>query len=150
MHTDSSTPNPPRVRAWLWPSLLTIFFYGVWGLQSKIIVGRISPWMNQVLFPVGLLPLLVWILLSRRARGGINNLKGVIAALVTGILGGAGNVAFFVALARGGRVSIVVPMTCLNPLVTVILAYFFLHEKLTRLQVTGLVLALVAIYLLSV
>jgi len=150
MQPDLSASSLPRVGAWLWPSLWTIFFWGVWGLQSKIIVDRISPWMNQALFPIGLLPVLFWILLSRRARGGVNKVKGGIAALVTGILAAAGNVAFYLALARGGRVSIVAPLTCLYPLVAVILAYLFLHEKLTRLQVVGLVLALVAIYLLSV
>ena len=51
--------------AWLWLSLLTIFLWGGWGLQSKLIAERISPWMNQVLFTLGLLPLVVWILFSK-------------------------------------------------------------------------------------
>ena len=139
-----------RMPAWFWLSVLTIVFWGAWGVQSKIVVDRISPWMNQVLFPLGLLPVMVWMLLSKRVHRGTRFRKGAAYALLTGVLGGAGNIAFYLALARGGKVSVVVPLTCLFPLVTVIAAYFILHEKLTRTQAAGLVLAVLAIWLLSI
>lgn len=141
--------KPPRIPAWLWLSLLTIVFWGAWGLQSKLIVDRISPWMNQVLFPLGLLPVVAAMLLSRRVNQGSDRRKGAWFALVTGVLGGAGNIAFYLALDRGGKVAVVVPLTCLFPLVTVLAAYFVLKEKLTRAQMSGFAVALVAIYLLS-
>jgi bacterial/archaeal transporter family protein len=141
--------KPPRIPAWLWLSLLTIVFWGAWGVQSKLIVDRISPWMNQVLFPLGLLPLMLGMSLSRRRSEGSDKRKGAWYAVVTGILGGAGNIAFYLALEQGGKVSIVVPLTCLFPLVTVLGAYCILKEKLTRAQVAGLAVALLAIYLLS-
>jgi transporter family protein len=124
--------------------------WGAWGIQSKLIVDRISPWMNQVLFPLGLVPVLGAMAFSKRVRVGSDKTRGAWYALVTGVLGGAGNVAFYLALERGGKVSVVVPLTCLFPLVTVAVAYFTLKEKLTREQVAGLFVALVAIYLLSV
>jgi transporter family protein len=139
----------PGAPAWLWYSLLTIVFWGAWGLQSKLIVERISPWMNQVLFPLGLLPLMGWMLLSKRSREGSNKKLGAVHAFVTGILGAAGNIAFYVALERGGSVSVVVPLTCLFPVVTVIAARFVLREKLTGCQIAGLALALVSIWLLG-
>ncbi|HVX66935.1 MAG TPA: DMT family transporter [Bryobacteraceae bacterium] len=139
-----------RAPAWMWLSALTILFWGAWGLESKLIVDRISPWMNQVLFSLGLLPVMLWMLFSRRVHSGTNLRRGAWYALVTGLLGGAGNIAFYLALARGGKVSVVVPLTCLFPLVTVIAAYLVLKEKLTRAQLAGLVLAMIAIYLLSV
>jgi len=137
------------VPAWLWLSLLTIVFWGAWGVQSKMIVDRISPWMNQVLFPIGLLPVMAGMLFSSRVHDGSNKQKGAWYAIVTGIFGGAGNVAFYLALERGGKVSIVVPLTCLFPLATVLLAYWMLKEKLTRSQLAGLVVAVIAICLLS-
>jgi transporter family protein len=70
-------------------------------------------------------------------------------AFLTGILGGTGNIAFFHALVIGGKASIVIPATGLFPLVTVILAAIFLRERLGSLQKIGVVLALAAIYLLS-
>ncbi len=140
----------PHIPAWLWLSLLTIVFWGAWGLQSKLIVDRMSPWMNQVLFPLGLLPVMAGMLLSKRVHEGAGKPKGGWYAVITGILGAAGNIAFYLALERGGKVSVVVPLTCLFPLITVLAAYVVLKEKLTRPQVMGLAVALVAIYLLSV
>jgi transporter family protein len=142
-------PAKLRVPAWMWLSVVTIVLWGAWGLESKLVVDRISPWMNQVLFSLGLVPVIVWLLFSKRVHSGTNMRRGAWYALLTGLLGGVGNIAFYVALARGGKVSVVVPLTCLFPLVTVIAAFLILKEKLTRAQNLGLVLALVAIYLLS-
>ncbi len=135
---------------WLWLSLLTILLWGAWGLQSKIIAEKISPWMNQVLFPIGLLPPFAWMLLSKNLRKGAHLPKGSIYAFITGILGGTGNIAFLAAMSTGGKAAIVVPWVGLAPLVTVILARFTLQESITRTQMAGLALALVAIYLLSI
>lgn len=70
---------------WLWLSLLTILLWGAWGLQAKIIAEKISPWMNQVLFPIGLLPPLAWMLFSKNLRKGVHLPKGSIYAFITGI-----------------------------------------------------------------
>jgi drug/metabolite transporter (DMT)-like permease len=69
---------------------------------------------------------------------------------LTGVLGGSGNVAFYLALAGGGKASIVVPLVGLAPLVTVVLALVILKESLTKAQVAGLGVALISIYLLSI
>jgi len=143
-------PPLTRVPAWLWLSALTIVLWGAWGLESKFVVDRMSPWMNQVLFSLGLLPVMAWLVFSKGVHSGNNKRKGAWYALITGLLGGAGNIAFYLALSGGGKVSVVVPLTCLFPLVTVIAAYFVLKESLTRAQGSGLVLALIAICLLSV
>jgi bacterial/archaeal transporter family protein len=75
--------------------------------------------------------------------------RGIFWAFLTGILGGVGNIAFFQALVKGGKASVVSPVTALFPMVTVLLALIFLKEKLGRVQWVGLALAFVAIYLLS-
>jgi transporter family protein len=74
---------------------------------------------------------------------------GIFWAFLTGILGGAGNIAFFQAFVSGGKASIVTPATALFPVVTVILATTLLREHVGRAQLIGLALAFVAIYLLS-
>ena len=136
---------------WMLFSLLTVALWGAWGLQSKIITDRISPWMNQVLFPLGLIPAVLWAFRSRNLRRTTEEpRKGIWYAFLTGVLGGSGNVAFYLALAAGGKASIVVPLAGLAPLVTVVLALAILKESLTKAQVAGLGFALVSIYLLSV
>ena len=135
---------------WMSLSLLTVLLWGVWGLESKIIVDRISPWMNQVLFGFGLIPPIIWMLLSRNLRRRSGSAKrGAFYAFLTGTLGATGNIALYLALARGGKASVVVPLVGLAPLVTVILALALLRESINRVQLFGLVLALVSIYLLS-
>lgn len=142
---------PVMRSSWMLLSIATVLLWGTWGLQSKLVVERISPWMNQVLFSIGLLPLLVWILFWKNLRQASGSPRaGASYALLTGILGGVGNLAMYVALSLGGKASIVIPLVGLAPLITVVLAFFLLKEHLNRSQVFGLVLALISIYLLSV
>lgn len=132
-------------------SFLTVLLWGAWGLQSKIIVDRISPWVNQALFSLGLAPLLLWPLLSKNLHSGRGSTRrGALYGFITGVLGGGGNIALYLALARGGKASIVIPVVGLAPLVTVVLAFFVLKESLNRVQMLGLAAAAVSIYLLSV
>jgi transporter family protein len=148
-----STPAAHRViagiPAWLAYSLLTIVLWGAWGAVSKVASAVADANTNQIYFTVGLLPLMLIVSRSTRLRGGQLRSIGIAWAFFTGILGGVGNIAFFRALGMGGKVSIVAPSTALFPLVTVVLATTFLHERLSRPQKLGLVLALIAIYLLS-
>jgi uncharacterized membrane protein len=137
--------------SWMLLSIATVLLWGSWGLQSKVIIDRISPWMNQVLFSIGLLPLLVWMFFWKNLRQAAGERKkGAAYGLMTGILGGIGNVTFYLALSGGGKASVIVPMVGLAPLVTVVLAVLILKESLNRAQVIGLVLALISIYLLSI
>ncbi len=146
-----SSPAVKRsVPTWMLLSLLTVFLWGAWGLESKFIVERISPLVNQVIFPLGFLPALIYVLLSKNLRKGRNQTRGAFWAFLTGVLGGTGNIAFLAAMASGGKAAIVVPLVGLAPLVTVILAASLLKESVTRAQAVGLALAMISIYLLSI
>ena len=135
--------------AWLAYSLLTILLWGAWGAVFKAASSGMDANTNQIFFTVGLLPLmLVLFPAARRGAPGARR-AGIAWAFVTGILGGAGNIAFFRALGSGGKVSVVAPATALFPIVTVILAVTFLRERISKQQIIGFALALVAIYLLS-
>jgi transporter family protein len=147
--TPAAIAKVAGMHAWLFYSLLTVVLWGVWGLVSKIASDRIDADSNQVYFTLGLLPVAIASFGSLAAQGSGERKAGIRWAFLTGILAGAGNMAFFHALAIGGRASIVIPATALFPLVTVILATTFLRERMGTAQKIGLVLALVAIYLLS-
>jgi bacterial/archaeal transporter family protein len=139
------------VAPWMLLSILTVLLWGAWGLESKMIVDRISPWMNQVLFSIGLFPLTVLMLFSKTLRRrGDKNRRGASYGLATGVLGGTGNIALYLALGTGGKASLVVPIVGLAPLVTIVLAFLILKESINRTQIAGLGLALISIYLLSI
>jgi transporter family protein len=134
--------------AWLVYTLLTALLWGVWGYEAKLLVDRASPYAGQILFTFGLVVPLAVVLWSRRRFSGERRGRGFFYAFLTGLLGGGGNVAFYMALG-GGSASTVVPLTSLSPLVTVLVGVVFLKERLGGRQYAGLVLALAAIYLLS-
>src|ERR1035438_3050293 len=87
-----------RLPLWLFWSLVTIAMWGTWGLVSKIASGGVDAYMNQLLFTVGIAPLLVFVSwkVARRGRSGDpaekreGRGKGVSWAFLTGILGGVG------------------------------------------------------------
>ena len=135
--------------SWLAFSLLTILLYGAWGATSKVASGSVDANTNQIFFTLGLLPLVPFVLRSPRIDSKRRLRAGIAWAFSTGILAAIGNIAFFRALALGGKASIVVPASSLSPLVTVILAVTLLRERISAQQWIGLAFALTAIYLLS-
>ena len=143
------TMKSRTIPGWLIYSLLTILLWGGWGAISKAVSDEISAYMNQLLFTIGLLPLILVVIRSPRMSGGRKRKLGMFFAFLTGILGGAGNIAFFQSLSLGGRATVVVPLTGLSPLITVLVAYAVLHERMSGYQKAGLGIALAAIYLLS-
>jgi uncharacterized membrane protein len=134
---------------WLWYSILTTLFWGAWGVVSKVAMNMMSPMVNQVVFTLGLIPLVLIVARSRQAWAGPNRWRGGTFAFVTGILGGVGNVTMYEALSHGGKASTVVPITGLYPLFTVVTAIPLLREKLNWVQVVGIGLAVIAILLFS-
>lgn len=149
-----SEKGPSRkLPVWLFWSLATIVLWGTWGLVSKIASAGVDAYVNQLLYTAGLAPLMVFVAWTvhkhSTAKKRERRASGIFWAFLTGILGGVGNIAFFQALVKGGKASVVAPVTALFPMITVLLALFFLRERLCRVQWVGLALAFVAIYLLS-
>jgi transporter family protein len=149
----NETTRTGRLPKWLLWSLVTIVLWGTWGLVSKVASAGMDAYVNQLLYTTGLAPLLVFAAwtVHRHSAGEKRDGRaiGVFWAFFTGILGGVGNIFFFQAMVAGGKASVVAPVTALFPMITVLLALIFLHERLGRVQWLGLALAFVAIYLLS-
>jgi bacterial/archaeal transporter family protein len=90
--------------AWLAYSLLTILLWGAWGAVSKVASSGVDADANQIHFTLGLLPLMLCVLPAvRRGNTSPHRRAGIIWAFVTGLLGEAGNIAFFRALGPEAR-----------------------------------------------
>jgi bacterial/archaeal transporter family protein len=132
---------------WFIHSLVCIFWWGVFGFLAKIGSDRISPLQMQILFTIGMamLALLVFPFSNRRID---TNKTGAMCGILIGVLAGLGGLAYFAAM-RVGKASIVGPVTSLFPLLTIVLAAIFLNERMNKVQVIGVVLALASIVVLS-
>ncbi len=129
-------------------SAAMLLFWGVWGIIVKLVtkdIGMQSLFWGQ-LGAIGLFP--VYFLLFKEMLP-LEIKAGTIAlSVVAGMLGVLGTMTFYVLL-RVAPASTVVPLSALYPVVTVVLAYFFLHEDLSLTRIAGVACALAAIWLLT-
>lgn len=138
---------------WILFSMLTILLYGLMGVVAKFASNSTEPLLVQVISSFGMIPLLIMLVFSRKAKNEEQekiNIRGILFSILVGILASIAAIAQFFAFSLGGPASIVVPVVSLASLVTVILARFFFNEKLNRYQLIGLVFSIVAILMFNV
>jgi drug/metabolite transporter (DMT)-like permease len=133
--------------AWIYLSIAAALFWGIWGVIAKLISEDVNPFTNHVLFTVGMLFTIPFVL--GKIRKEQPNRKGIIWGIISGILAVTGNVAVFQAFSSGGLAAIVIPLTNLYPLVTIGFALLIFKEKLNWLNGIGILLAIPAVIMLS-
>lgn len=143
MRTDRS-----HFPVWLWYALLCIFWWGLWGFLSKIGSASANPLQMQMLFTLGMLPVAVGMLLQMRWKLD-RNVGGATYGILSGVATGLGTLGYYAALHQQDA-SVVTPITGLFPLLTVVLAFIVLRERLNKVQMGGIVLALASIVVLSI
>jgi len=74
---------------------------------------------------------------------------GIFWGFVSGGFAGIGDLCFYLALQSGADAAVAIPLISLYPVVTLAVAYFGFRERLGKTQSVGLVLAVVAITVLS-
>ena len=136
--------RPPR---WLTYALLCIIAWGTWGFVAKLGADKIAPGPLQILATAGTLPLALMAFIQLRLRLE-KDVRGISYGILNGVLSGIGLLAYYAAVSRG-KVAVVGPVTSLFPLLTVVLAFFLLRERLSRTQMVGVALSLVAIGIFS-
>jgi transporter family protein len=134
--------------SWLILAACCVGTWGVWGFLAKLTTARgVHPLaLSAVSSVTGVVItwIAVFLIQPPFARGGGN----LLMALVTGVCGSLGGLAFFFALGYG-RASIIVPLSSLYPAITILLSLIFLGERPTLPQGIGIVLALIASILLG-
>ena len=134
---------------WIRYSVLAMLAYGIWGAVSSLASQNVSPLTLQIVSTIGVFPVTFVLIFSKNIHHSANLTRGIVWAMLTGVIGGTGNLTLYQALRLGGEASVVFPLTGMYPLVTLVLARLLLKEKLNRIQAVGIALALVAIYLFS-
>jgi transporter family protein len=133
---------------WFWFTVITLVSWGVVGLLQKLSTNYISA-ESSLIWLVGGFLILEPFFYPGAAVFHYSSWN-LFWALGSGALNALGAWALFVAMKSGGKASIVSPITALYPLVVIALVPFILHESITRLQIAGVISALIAVVLLSI
>ncbi len=135
-------------KPWLIYAIITTTFWGVWGALIEIpekagfpaTLGY-SVWALTMIIPAAIaLKLVNWELERDK--------KSIFLGLIIGFTGAGGQLILFQAL-RTGPAYLVFPFISLSPVVTILLSYLFLKERASVRGWIGILLALIAIPLLS-
>lgn len=134
--------------SWIYWAIITVISFGIWGAFSKVAVESIG-WKNTTLFyTIGFVWVAPALFILYHPSVATLSRSAVIFAILAGAVSVAAIIGFNIALTTG-EASIVVPVTSLYPLVTIIISLLFLHEKISFIQGAGIILAIVAITLMS-
>ena len=133
---------------WLIFAILAIVFWGILGVISKLAFDYMDWKQLFILSNIGFLVVSLGFYLY--FRPGFSNVSqtGIIFGIVAGIVGAIATLGFYIALSQG-KASIIVPLTSLYPVITILLSFLILKEKITILQGVGIALALIAMFLIS-
>lgn len=137
--------------AWIYWSILTIVCFGLWGVFSKVAVDSLGWKSTTILYILGyvwVIPVLFFIYRPAIPLHSPASNLAIISAILAGTLAIVASIGFNIAL-TSAEASIVVPLTSLYPVITIVISILFLHEKLKLTQGIGMILAIVAIILLS-
>ena len=131
--------------------ILILLAWGLWGFFGKYALKFINP-VSLILFEtIGaiIIQLLVLVFLFYSRFKFDTYSAGVTLAMLTAFFGVVGTILFFFTLSKT-KAAVLVPLTALYPVVTVILSFIFLKEKVTLVQSIGILLAIIAGVLLSI
>lgn len=133
---------------WVLWSMFCMACWVPWIFFSKLGSNEIPPRTMQYLYNLGGVPVGLALLIRRRFRLE-RQWKGISLGLLVGVISAVGQAALFGAYATGANTAVVTVVTALYPLVTVLLAFLFLRERLSRAQIAGLGFAVAAFILFS-
>jgi drug/metabolite transporter (DMT)-like permease len=137
-----------KIRPWLIYAITTTVFWGVWGALIEIPEKAGFPaTLGYSVWALTMIPpaLIALFIINWKLE---HDLRSILLGLVIGFTGAGGQLILFQAL-RTGPAYLVFPFISLSPVITILLSYFFLKERASRRGWIGIVLALLAIPLLS-
>ena len=131
--------------------ILILLAWGLWGFFGKYALKFVGP-ISLILFEtIGaiIFQLIVLIFLFYSKNKFDANASGISLIMLAAFFGVIGSTLFFFTLSKT-KASVLVPLTSIYPVVTVLLSFVFLKEKVTLAQGIGIVFAVAASILLSI
>ena len=139
--TNENKVQEVKRKAWLIYAFLSAVFASLTSILGKIGIENVESNLGTAIRTIVVL-IMAWIIVFiTKKQGDVKKIdrKSLVFLVLSGIATGASWLCYYKAL-HDGLASIVVPIDKLSILVTVIFAYIFLKEKLSKKSVIGLVL----------
>lgn len=134
---------------WMLYSLGAMVCWGVYSATQKMSTNHVSAEMSYLAWCAAFVPIAAWIVAVKPLNW---NMSATMAwsALAAGALNGFGVIAACAAYRFEGKAAIVTPLAAaVQPLVTLVLAFTFLGERVLLLEAAGIALAICAAVALS-
>jgi transporter family protein len=135
------------MKPWLIYSILTVLCWGLWGVFSKLASNYSRPRQTLIFQAVGVIAFALVVLFIEQFQIQ-RTAAGFGWSFAAGFVNFIGFLAFFAAVQKG-KVSTVISLSSLYPVVTIVLSILLLHEKITKREGLGIAFALAAGWLLA-
>ena len=135
-------------KLWLLFILITVVTWGIWGAFSGYQISHgIPDTVVYIAWALSMLPCALVALIINKGKLTFS-WRGIGLGAIVGLLGAGGQLVLFKALTLGPSY-IIYPFISMSPVVVITLASIFLKERANKWQMAGIVVALAAIFLLS-
>ncbi|WP_407342014.1 DMT family transporter [Pengzhenrongella phosphoraccumulans] len=140
----STTTN----RGWIPYAGLLVLFWGVWGAFSSLPTAKYG-YPDEMVYVIWAFTMLIPAYFA--LRGSTFDRRPIAAyyGLAIGLTGAGGQLLLFKTLTMGPAY-LVFPVIALSPMITVVMAVTLLRERITRVAVLGVAMALIAVVLFSI
>jgi uncharacterized membrane protein len=153
---DTASAGESIASPWLVYALVPIALWGVTGFLQKVSTNHVSGdastfWFHAAFVPVAVVILVGLTILSVKNKPLPESITGSTWLLVflIGLTFAAGNYGLLAAFARGGKATIITPVSALYPLITISAAVLFLGEKISAREIAGIGTALASVLAIS-
>lgn len=137
-----------RWEKWVILSILVAIGYGISGYLQKLALGKIDNASYLIVLAIAqVIAVSIWRIFHHEHLPKIK-FDNLIYSFLGIFLFNIGNIAYFIALEKGFA-SIVVPLSNTYITITVILSLIYLKEKITRIQLLGIISVIIGVVLVS-
>lgn len=133
---------------WIILSIVLLVTWGIFGLFLKLTTNFVSAQSAFIWMSLGLL-LITPVMITHVDLDQPLDQSSMLMGVMAGVASGLGTLTIFAAMRNEGKASIVISLTALYSTVTVVLAPLLFNEALTLKSVSGAILSLAAVILLS-
>lgn len=137
-----------QTRSWIVYATLLILFWGVWGAFSAL-PTTLYGYPNEMIYVIWSLTMIIPAAFALRRQKFDRRPQAALYGVIVGLTGAGGQLLLFNALTIGPAY-LIFPIISISPAITVLMAIFFLRERLSKIAVLGLAAVLVALVLFSV